>query len=165
MHRGHNRRLLNQPLELSFAEVRNADRPSLAVLKALLHRSVCIDVVGVARLRLAVAVFREHVVAASEWRGPMHQVEVEIVGAEVFERRIERLLNVIGMVRVVPELCGYEELFARDARLLDGIANGGFGAVDARGVDVAITSLQCDCDSSTSMSAHFVLKLRHTYGS
>jgi hypothetical protein len=48
------------------------------------------------------------------------------------------------MVRVVPELGGEEELLARDAGLLDGIADGGFGAVDACGVDVAVAGFQCD---------------------
>ena len=42
------------------------------------------------------------------------------------------------MVRVVPELGGDEDLGAGDAALFDGCADGGLGAVDARGVDVSV---------------------------
>jgi hypothetical protein len=77
-----------------------------------------------------------------------HQVQVKIVRAEVLERRIECLLDVVGVVGVVPKLRRNEELLARHARLLNGIANSRFCAVDARCVDVFVASLQCNCDSS-----------------
>jgi hypothetical protein len=56
-------------------------------------------------------------------------------------RRIERFLDVVWVVRVVPELGGDEEFLAGDARLLDGIAHSSFCAVDARSIDMAVSSL------------------------
>ena len=46
------------------------------------------------------------------------------------------------MVGVVPELGGDENVGAGNARLLDGGADGGLGAVDAGGVDVAVAGLE-----------------------
>ena len=63
----------------------------------------------------------------------MHQVQVEIVGAEIFEGGGDGGVDVVRMVRVVPEFGGYEDFGAGDAGLLDGSANGGLGAVAGRG--------------------------------
>jgi hypothetical protein len=80
-----------------------------------------------------------------------YQVEVKVVCAKVLERCVERLLDVIGVMAVVPELGCDEELLARYTRLLDGVANGRFCAVDARSVDVAVAGFQCHGDSSVLM--------------
>lgn len=72
----------------------------------------------------------------------MHEVEVEVVGAEVLPRGIERRLDIVGVERIVPELGGDEEFFAGDAGILDCVADGSFGAVDARCVDVAVVCLE-----------------------
>lgn len=78
----------------------------------------------------------------------MHEVEVEVVGAKILQGGIERFLDVIGVVGVVPELGGDEELFARDAGFFDGIAYGGLGAIDACGIDMAITRFERNRDCS-----------------
>ena len=93
---------LDQPLEFTFAEVGNADCAGFPALEAFLHGFVCVDVVAVAGLGLTVGVFREHLLTASEGRGPMHEVEIEVVGSQVFERSVESSFYVIGVVRVVP---------------------------------------------------------------
>jgi hypothetical protein len=74
VHGRYNRRLLDQSLELRFAKVRHANRTRLAAVEALLHRLVCVDIVAIAGLDLAVAVFGERLVPAGEWRGPVHEV-------------------------------------------------------------------------------------------
>ena len=51
------------------------------------------------------------------------------------------------MVRVVPQLGRDEDFGARNATLLDGSTDGGFGAIDASCVDVAVACFQGFCDS------------------
>ena len=50
------------------------------------------------------------------------------------------------MVRVVPEFGRDEDFGAGDTAFLDGGADGGFGAVDAGGVYVAVACFQGFCD-------------------
>jgi hypothetical protein len=52
------------------------------------------------------------------------------------------------VVVVVPQLCCKEDLLARNARLLDGFANGLFGAVYESCVNVPVAGLQCVCDGA-----------------
>jgi hypothetical protein len=59
----------------------------------------------------------------------MHEVEVEIVGVEVFQRRITGFLDVVGVVRVVPQLGSDENVLSRDTTLLDARGAGGLCAV------------------------------------
>ena len=59
----------------------------------------------------------------------MHEVKIEIVGLEIFQGCIEGLLDLIDSVAIVPELCGDEDLRARNATLLDRSTNGGLGTV------------------------------------
>jgi hypothetical protein len=60
------------------------------------------NVIGVTDYHFTILVFGEQVVAAGKWRWPMHEVEVEIVGVEVFERGITSLFHIVWMMRVVP---------------------------------------------------------------
>lgn len=59
----------------------------------------------------------------------MNEVEIDIVGPKVLQRRIQSAFNVVRVVRVVPELGRKEDLLTRNARFLDGIANSWFGPV------------------------------------
>lgn len=76
----------------------------------------------------------------------MHEPEVDVIDAQVLQRRIELLLHVVGVVCVVPELGGDEDLVTRHTAVIDTLANSLLGAVDARSVDVAVASLQSDFD-------------------
>lgn len=76
-----------------------------------------------------IAVLREQFIAASEGDGPVNEVEIHIVGSQILQRSIKRLLNVIRMVRVIPELGGEKDLVSRDAGLLDGAADSRLGSV------------------------------------
>jgi len=78
----------------------------------------------------------------------MHQVQVNIVGTEVFEGSIQGLFYIVRVMRVVPELGREEDLVAGDAGLLNCITYGRFSAVDARCVDVAVTGLKSMGDGS-----------------
>jgi len=61
-----------------------------------------VNVIGITDDHVAIFMFGEQIVATGEWRWPVHEVEVEIVGVEVFERGITGLLHIVGMMRIVP---------------------------------------------------------------
>lgn len=88
-----------------------------------------IDVIAVTGQYFAIAALGEEGIAALEGRGPMDQVEIEIVGTEVFQGGVEGFFNVVWVLRVVPQFGGDEELAALDAGFLYGGSDGGFGAV------------------------------------
>ena len=50
----------------------------------------------------------------------MHKVQVEVVGTEVFEGSGDGSVDIVRMVRVVPEFGGYEDFRAGNAGLFDG---------------------------------------------
>lgn len=52
----------------------------------------------------------------------MHQIEVNVIGLEVFEGGIQSLFDVFGIMFVIPKFGGEEDLVARNARLLDRIS-------------------------------------------
>lgn len=77
----------------------------------------------------------------------MHQIQVDVVGAEIFKGGIESRLYVLRVMRVVPKLRRQENLVAWNTRFLDSIADRWFGAIDACRIDVTIASLECVCYS------------------
>ena len=121
--------LVEEARDFGVGEVGDADGAGLrGRLEDALHGFVRIDVVRVAGLHLAVD-FGHRRGAAGEGARPVHEVEVHVVGAEVGEGGVQSGFDVVGVVAVVPELGGDEELVAWDARFADCIANGGFGAI------------------------------------
>jgi hypothetical protein len=76
-------------------------------------------------------------------------VQIEIVSPKVLQGGIEGLLDIVGVVRVVPELGRDEQLLARNARLLDGITDSSLGTVDSCSVDMSVASLDSRGYSST----------------
>ena len=59
----------------------------------------------------------------------MHQIQVEVVGAKVLQGCIESGLNVIRMVRVVPQFGGNKDLLSGYTTLPDGLATSGLSAI------------------------------------
>jgi hypothetical protein len=57
------------------------------------------------------------------------QEEIHIIKTEIIQRVLESLLDVVRVVLVVPQLRREEDFLAGDAALLDGVADGLFGAV------------------------------------
>lgn len=91
--------LLQQTIELGLAEIGDADGLCFSGLECLLHRLVRFHIVDARRLGLTVTVLGEHVVARLECAGPVHEVEVNVVGLEVFEGSIEGGLNIVGIYK------------------------------------------------------------------
>lgn len=125
---GYDVTLAHQAFELGFREVRDANGLAFAVLDELLHRFVGIDVVRIPCLNFVV-VLREHAVATLERRRPVHQVQVEIVCVEIFQRCVAGLLDIFRVMAVIPELGGDEDLASRNAALLNALRAGRLGAI------------------------------------
>lgn len=102
MRRGHHFRLLQQPFHFLAREVGDADGFRFPLLECLLHGFPGIDVVGVAVYGFFIRVFGEHVIAPAEGDGPVHEVEVYVVGIEIFEGGVESGFDVVGVVGVIP---------------------------------------------------------------
>jgi hypothetical protein len=76
----------------------------------------------------------------------MHEVEVNKVGSEIFERSVKGGFDIIGVVGVVPELRGDEKFTAGNTRILDGVSDGLLGPVNASGIYVFVTRLERNRD-------------------
>lgn len=73
---------------------------------------------------------------------PMHQVQVNIIHAQILQRLVQRRLNIFGCMLGIPQLASNEDLFARNARLADAISNLRLVAIDGCAVDVTIALFQ-----------------------
>lgn len=76
----------------------------------------------------------------------MHKVEIQVVCAQVFERRVKGRLHIVRVMRVVPELSRDKDLRARDATLFDGGTDSGLSPINASCVNVSIACFQGFCD-------------------
>ena len=59
----------------------------------------------------------------------MHQIQIHIVCVEVRQAGVACCLDGIRAVRIVPELGDEEDVFTRNAGLLDAFGDAGFGTV------------------------------------
>ena len=75
-----------------------------------------------------------------------HQVEVNIVETEVLEGGLEGGEDVLGAVRVVPELGGDKELLAGNVGLANGVTDLLLVSVDPGGINVTVSRLNGDLD-------------------
>ena len=73
----------------------------------------------------------------------MDQEEVDLLDAEVGKGPVERLQGVVVVVEAVVQLAGDEDVVARNARIADRFADALLVAVHLRGVDVAVSDLEC----------------------
>ena len=130
MHGGDDGGIGEEALDFDAGEVGDADSAGFGGLfEDTFHGFVGVDVVRVAGLDLAVGGFGHGGFPAREGAGPVHEVEVNVVGAQVGERGIKGSFDVVRMVTVVPEFGRDEELGAWNAGFADGGASGAFGAI------------------------------------
>src|SRR2546425_5821258 len=76
------------------------------------------------------------------WDGPVDEVEVEIFQSESFEALVAGAESVVVSVVAVPELGGYEHVFALYPALAECGADVCFVIVNSCRVDMAITDLE-----------------------
>ena len=72
----------------------------------------------------------------------MDEEEVDVVGAQVFQRAGDGGGGAFGLVVRVVDLGGEEDLVARDARGVEGCSDLCLVAVHLRGVDVAVSDVE-----------------------
>jgi hypothetical protein len=123
-------RVVEQALEVLDGKVADADIAHLARADELLHLAPRVDKVPVVIVLLEVVGPRR--------RRPVHQVQINVVGAQRLERRVDALLHTL-VPRVV-ELGRQPDLVAGDARLGDAVADFLLVAVCERRIDVAVPS-------------------------
>lgn len=120
--------VIEQDLEVLDAEVGDTNVAHLAGGRQLLHLLPGLDEVPVRQvLGLVVGVGRA---------GPVHQVQVDVVDAQVFEGGVDAVLDAV--VPGVVQLGGDPDLVAWDAGVLDAGADLGLVAVGQGCVDVAV---------------------------
>lgn len=130
-----------QLLEVGDGEVGDTNVLGLARGQHLLHLAPRVDVVPVVMDLL--------VVAGDERAGPVDQIQVDVVGAQVLEGVVNGLGHAL-VVRVV-ELGGQPDLVAGHAGGLDAVADFLLVAVGGGSVDVAVTSLEGGLDGSVDL--------------
>lgn len=79
----------------------------------------------------------------------MHEVQVNVVGIERFERRSDALFDTL--VPWVVELSGDPDLFTWDTRVLDSLSDLVLVAVSKSSVDVAVSSEKGGLDSVANL--------------
>lgn len=133
------RGVVQQNLQVLDAEVGDTNVADLAGGRQLLHLLPGLDEVPVRQvLGLVVGVGRA---------GPVHQVQVDVVDAQVLEGGVDAVLDAV--VPGVVQLGGNPDLLAGDAGVLDALANLGLVAVGEGGVDVPVALEQGVLDGLT----------------
>lgn len=128
-------------LEVGDAKVGDANVADLAGADELLHLAPGVDKVPVVVVLL---------LAGHRRAGPVHQVQVDVVGAQLAQAVGQGLGHAL-VVRVV-ELGRQPDLLSRDARLLDALAHFLFVAVRRRRVNVSVACLERCLDGGSNLS-------------
>lgn len=89
--------------------------------------------------------------------GPVDEEEVNVVEAEVLERVLERPLDLLRLVEVVPDLCADEEVLTLDTVVLGeeithGLTNLALVEVEPGAVEVSVASLESGGDSLVGLT-------------
>lgn len=89
--------------------------------------------------------------------GPVDEEEVNVVKAEVLERVLERPLDLLGLVEVVPDLCADEDVLTLDTVVLGeeithGLTNLTLVQVEPSTVEVSVASLEGSDDSLVGLA-------------
>lgn len=133
--------VVEQLLHVLDAEVGDTNVLHAARSGELLHLLPGLDEVPVGEVLLEVG--------GVGGRGPVDQVEVDVVGTEVLEGRGDALFDTL-VPRVV-ELGGDPDLLTRNAGVLDALTDLGLVAVCESSVDVAVSSEERSLDGLTNL--------------
>ena len=88
----------------------------------------------------------------------MNQVQVNVVGAQLLQGRLERLKSALVALVGVPQLGGEEDILTSHVGVSDSAAHARLVAVNSGGVDVAVAGLQ---GGAHNLLGDLVLNLPH----
>ena len=140
-HRRLDSRAFDDLFQLLQIDVRQADRPALALVHQALQRLPRLSQCHAGIVdNLAALVLRLLVAARFEGKGRMDEIAIDMVELKSPATRLEGGFDPLGTMIVVPELGGDEHVLALDRprleHLLHGIADGLFIAVAFRTIEV-----------------------------
>lgn len=126
VHGRNNTSLLDELLQKLNVKVGNTD--GLDLLGLLRDSDQLLPSVDYARSipvngNLSIFSLGEEVVSRSKRNGPVDKINIEVIGTELLEAGVKIGLNLLGSVRVVPELGDKEEVFSWNAGGLDTLGN------------------------------------------
>lgn len=128
--------MVQQLLEVCLGEVGDTNVLHLARVEQLLHLPPCINKGPIIiDLLLIIPIHGSR---------PVHQVQIQVIRAQVLQALLQTVLNVL--VAVVVELGGQPDLVSGHARGLNAFANILLVAVGGSGVDVAVSLLEGGLD-------------------
>ena len=102
------------------------------------HRSYCFFVVKSFKSPPGIFYIVLPVVAVFKGHGPMYEIKVDIIAAEVFKRLFERPEGVVVSVVVVPQFCGDKYVIATDITVNYSVFNALFVAVKCGSINKTI---------------------------
>ncbi len=76
----------------------------------------------------------------------MDEIQVEIIGLQVVQRALKRLLGLLVAHLVLPQLGRQKQLLARDSTVLDRLCDVGLRVVKGCRVQIAVARLQRQAD-------------------
>lgn len=85
--------------------------------------SIGFSKVNIIKENITLSILGHVVFSRLESDRPVHQVQINIVQTQKFERLVQGSFNVFRTMAGVPQLCGDKEFFTRNTRILDGLAN------------------------------------------
>lgn len=131
-------------------EVADADASNLPLLHQGLHSPPRIPIGHLNSVQFtSLGMNRElvtDILALDKGDGEMDEIQVEVIGTEVFQRLVQAFFDVFGLVMRVPKLRGDEDLRTGDARGPDPLADLGLVAVTCCRINMAIAVLQSEFD-------------------
>lgn len=134
--------MVKQLLQILNSKVGDTNVPDLARSRKLLHLLPGLDEVPIWQVLLQIGGISR--------AGPVHQVQINVVGAESLQRGIDALLDTL--VPWVVELGGQPDVFAGHTRVLDALANLGLISICKSSIDVAVARLQSMLDCSANFA-------------
>lgn len=140
--------VVEHTLNLFRIEVAHTNRFNKTKIDKRLHRFPSVQIVDIGEAKLAFSVFREQILRLTmliaDWR--MHQELIDVVEAKILQRFPARRLNMLWIVKNVPQLGDNVDFLAfelaRCDLLVDGFADLNFILVEVCGVDMTIAGLE-----------------------
>src|SRR5690554_667379 len=77
----------------------------------------------------------------SPLHGPMHEIQIQVVEAQVSQTGFKSSLHVMSKNITPPQFRGHEQLITRDATIADCFAHGMFVLIQCCGIYMAVTNI------------------------